>query len=454
MNERSKKPAAGRRRKKLKRPLPPAKQLEQQERRSTGRRLLVMGVFVLVTLFLTLAMIRMIIKSTAPEPKLYIVQEGSIVSEIYDKALLVRNEVVLDSPAAGVLLPNVNDGDKVRKDQVLGRIISSGGEDLWDKLEEIKYRISTRQLELMADGELGRAESLYLSADDKLLPLVNQIRRGGNAYSLPEKQLLAERMQIIVNERNERLMDYTGNDEKLLQLFAEKEEAEEELADYAVDLKSPLSGLVSFAPDSLSGEIDAEKIMEMSPAEVKSLMENASDAEADASRKVSASEDVAFLLRDIYQYIVFILPDRQVSEFPLNNLYDIEFPDEGIMAEDAELEYADADKDQLLLVFKTDKELAPLINRRYLNAKINLESERGLKVPKEALIFPEEHNSSFAKLMIVRSGYVYAEQVEVLKMDEKYAIVASPIGAQNELSVGSIVVQNPASAADGEQLGG
>lgn len=448
-----KRPAAVKRRT-LRRPLSPQEQRQRQERRGAGRRLVIMGVFVLVTLFLTLAMIQMVIRSTAPEPKLYIVREGSIVSEIFANALLVRNEVLLDSPAAGMFMPAANDGDKVRKDQVLGRVISAQGEDLWEDLSEIDYKISTRQLELMATGQLGRAEIVYESTDDKLLPLVNQIRRGDRVFNLAETDLLAERMQVIVDERNKRLMAVDGGDETLSALFAEKNKAEEKLSALATNLISPVSGLVCYGPDSLTARLNGDSLISKTPEEIKNLMKTLLHPEINSAREVKKAEDIAFVVQDVYQYIAFLLPERQAAEFPLDRRYDIVFPNEGIKVEQAGLELAQADKDNLFLVFKTDKELGPLINQRILHAKILLESDRGLKVPKEALLFPDEHNSSLAHVMLVRSGYVYDEAVEVLKMDEDYAIISSPIGAQHELAMGSIIVQNPAAVTAGEQLGG
>ncbi len=438
----------------LRRPLPPQVRVKKQERRSTRRRLIIMALFVLLTLFLTLAMIRLVIRSTAPEPKLYIVREGTIVSELYERALLVRDEVLLDAPAGGTFLPAANDGDKVRKNQVLGRVISPQGEALYQELEEIKYKISTRQLELMAAGELGHAEMIYESTDDKLLPLVNQIRRSARLENLNDTAVLAERMQVIVDERNERLMDYAGDDEVLNALLAEKQNAETRLAGYAVDVKSPLSGLVSYAPDSLTALLNADLLMSKTPKEMESIMKKSADAPVRAVRQVNQAEDIAFIVRDVSQYIAFLLPDMRPGDFPDDRSYEIEFPEEGVRIENARVVFSEADNENLFLLFKSDTELAPLINRRFLNAKILLESERGLKVPKEALRFPDEHNSSSALVMLVRSGYVYEEQVEVLKSDEDYAIIASPIGAHNEVTTGSIIVQNPAAVSAGEQLGG
>lgn len=454
MSEREQVPRDGRRRK-LKRPQSPYQQLRQKEARGARRRLVVMGAFVLAALFLTLAMIRVIVKSTAPDPKLYIVQEGTIVSQIYGSGIVARDEVLLDSPAAGFFLPLANDGDKVRRHQVLGRIVSSEGESVWDDLEKIKARLSTRRLELMAQGQSGRAESIYESTDDKLLPLVNQLRRQQIESDLAQADQLTARMQVIVEDRNNRLLDVKSGDETLDTLLNEKAAAEDRLKKFSTELEAPVSGLVSYSPDSQTAVLNGQALLAKTPEEVNQLISSMKEETITASRKVKKKEDIAFLVRGVYQYLGFTLQGQKTSDFPLDRPYDVELPDDGILIKGLTLESAKASSnDLLLLVFKTDQEIESLINRRVVKGKILLESDKGLKVPREALIFPDKNNLSVANVMVVQSGYVYQEQVEVHKLDQDYALVASPVGTKNELVVGSIIVRNPASVKAGEQVGG
>lgn len=441
-------------RKRVRRPVSPYRQVIEQEARAARRRILIMAGFVLITLFLTLAMINLIVKSTAPEPKLYIVREGSIVSELYTKALVVRNEKLLKAPSSGMFLPSMNDGDKAGKGQQVARVISDDGQELWERLEDTKYKLSTRQLELMAEGSLRSAKNIYESTDDKLLPLINQLRRSEIEHDFITAEQISERMQVLVDDRNNRLMSFDSEDQSLKVLIAEKERAEKALEVYAADLNAPVSGLICYAPDNLAASLDPEQLMAKSAGEIEDLIKKYESEVVGTSRRVDKDETVAFAVEGVYQYLAFVLEGHDASEFPEKRIYTIDFPNEGFSVENCRLQKAEAEGSKLLLLFRSDADLDELIGHRVLNAKILMESDRGLKVPREALTFPDPEDTSKARLMLLKSGYVYDEPVEVKKMDRDYAIITTPIGAQFEIKTGSVIIQNPASVKAGEQLGG
>ena len=443
-----------RRKRKVKRPVSPQQRLEQQEKRSARKRLLTMSSFVLVTLILTLAMIQMIIRSTAPNPKLFIVQRGTIFNEIYGDALIVRDERILSAPAAGMFQAAANDGEKVRKDAVLGRVLAPAGEDIWDELATINLELSTKQLELIAEGGMAAAETEFTSTDAKLLPLVNQLRMLDAKTDLISGERLADRIQVMIDARNARLLDIDFDDAALEALFERKAKAEEKLASAAKDLKSPESGIISYNPDALAGTLNGENILTKSAAALEQMTGQQNFQHFSPSREVRKGEHIAFLVRDIYQHFVFVLPGQKAVDFPLDRRYALDLADEGISIDNCELIQAKEEDGKLIVILRTESELEPLITQRVVRGRILLESDRGLKIPREALVFDGSGNYAKGTVMLLRSGYIYEESVEVQRMDENYAIISSPIGATYELREGSIIVQNPNAVKAGEQIGG
>ncbi len=429
-------------------------QVQKKEKAKGRKRLVVMSTFVLLTLVLTLAMISLIMAGTAPSPELFIVQQGTIISEVYSEGIIAREETVLNAPASGMFEPSSNNGEKVRKNATIGSVIKNSGLDYWNELEDIKREISTRQLELLANGSLGQNEADFSYTDQKLLPLINQLRRLDPSSDLYLAEQLSTHMQVLVDERNSKLLADGTDDPEIARLLESKETVEARLSQHATELTAPESGIIAFNPDSLAGRFNEDYVLTASAAELLKLQEQKSSQHIPLAREVRQSESIIMLVKDINQNLVFVLPGQKAENFPLNRTYTLELADEGTSIADCTLVQAREDDGNLILVFRTNSEVENLITKRFIRAKIQLESDRGLKVPLEALTFPNPLNQSVAKVMVIRSGYVHEETVEVRRTDKNYAIVSSPIGAEVELAVGTVIVQNPAAVKEGEQLGG
>ncbi len=436
------------------RPTSPQQQVRKKELSRSRKRLVTMSVFVIITLALTLVMIRMIMTGTAPAPQLFIIQQGTIVSEVYSEGIIARTENILHAPSGGMFEPAANNGDKVRKNALIGNVIKPSGMDYWNELEQVNLAISTRQLELMAEGQSTQTETDYLYTDQKLLPLVNQMRRLDQRSELYLAEQLATHLQVLMDERNSKLLSGNSDDSEIQTLLAKKDEVEANLSNHSTELLAPESGIIAFNPDSLAGTFDEAYALSASAADLRKLIEQKSSQPIPLAREVKQNESIIMLVKDIYQDFVFVMPGQKVENFPLDRTYTLILSDEGLEIPGCTLVSAKDDDGNLIAIFRTDSEVESLIAQRFIRAKIELESDRGLKVPLESLSFPDKNNPSVASVMVIRSGYVHEETVEVRKTDANYAIISSPIGAETALDVGTVIVQNRDSVKEGDSIGG
>ena len=191
----------------------------------------------------------------------------------------------------------------------------------------------------------------------------------------------------------------------------------------------------------------------MSAKDLENLMSTVETQNQDMVQMVHSGQEYGILLNAMYQYFAYSIEGYQALDFPLNRNYAIELSDLGLLLDNLDLVRAEDSDGKVVLLFRTSSQLERLISSRLLNSVILMQSDRGLRVPNEALRFNDDTKPRRAQIKIVRSGYVYEEDVDVLRQDDEYAIVVSPVGAEIEVGVGSVIIINPDAVEEGEQLG-
>ena len=433
------------------RPVSPYIQMLRQEKKQDRRQLTILTLFVLVTLVLTLVMIKLIIEGTAPSPKLYVVQQGSIKNTYTADALIVRDELPLKSPAGGFLVKNISDGNRVGKGSHIGDVISSQAGDLLENLQEAERNLSKRQLDLLYEGKFDQGKGAFIQTDQRLVPLVRQVREIGGT-DLQESDRLSLKMEVLLRSRNQDLLSIGGRDDALRELSEKLDSAKEALAPYETAVNAPVSGIISYQVSGQNKAIKAEDFLKLEPKKVEEEIRAFKPASKEPGQEIKEGQEFAFLVQAINQDIHVILEGVSPSRFEVDRVYEIVFPDQGISLDDARLIQVKQQDDLLWLSFRSKSQLESLITYRKIPAEIILESDKGLKIPVQALVGRKKDQTKRAHVMVLRSGYVYEEAVDILREDGEYAIVSSPLGVEKELETGSIIILNPEAVKAGTQL--
>ena len=70
-----------------------------------------------------------------------IMRMGEIEESITTDALIVRNETVVYSPADGVIIKNIEEGEKIKSGSTIATVLNKGSEKLLDDLKALDLRI-------------------------------------------------------------------------------------------------------------------------------------------------------------------------------------------------------------------------------------------------------------------------------------------------------------------------
>lgn len=420
--------------------------------KTNRRRMLMMLFFVVLTLVLTMLMIRLVMSSTSSRPELYIVREGTITNQIFSPMLIVRNEEILSSPASGILSPLLVDGNKIAKNAPAAYIVSHDGAAIWEKLGQAKRKLSSRQLDLLYEGDFSEAQTAFQHTDKALKPLINQLHII-DENNLRNAEGVIQQIDISINERNQELLSISTQDEVIQTIKQEITTIEAALEPYSSEAKVPKSGIINFYIDNLSGKHTVEDIENMDAKQIQEIADSYIDESRDVVREVREGQAYGAILSDMYQYFVYVLTEYEASDFPLTRKYGINAPSLGIHLDKIELVSARDSEGKVILVFRTASQMKSLLTSRVLDTTITMQSDKGLKVPNEVLRYPDAENPQRASVMVLISGYVYETYVDIMRQDEDYAIVSSTLDSEQKINNGSVIILNPEAVVAGEQLG-
>lgn len=198
----------------------------------------------------------------------YILDIGEIANSIDKEMLIVREENVLKAPADGYISYYADDGDRLRKDGIVGKIQN---EELRGD-EGLNLRIIDRRInELRGGVEVKNPEQEMDQIDFRIdflfSDIQNRIREKEYSYipSLKNELLtLVERKKLIQGASS--LGDLT-----LEQLQIQKEELENKVHAEKFYIRTKEAGILSFYHDGASERLGVDKIKELKVSDIENF---------------------------------------------------------------------------------------------------------------------------------------------------------------------------------------
>lgn len=483
------------------------RRLDAIDQRKARASALKMVFFVVLTLSLTIFMIYMILSGTKAQPQLYVVQLERVREQVSAPALLQREEIFLQAPAAGYFRPAAAEGERRSVGSLVAYIVPEGYEDILSESDRLAEAISTRQLELIRDGEQDRILEAYLAWDRQLFPLIEQLRVQDEEASLDDIRSFNLALDDVIRQRSRSLLQESYRDPELEKLVSEYTQIQETLSSYAAAVTAPAAGHLSYLLEE-----DTEAIPELPALDPETAPGEESGTDSSEEEKVSidgrqlaarlnagnkltlrideaeAGETVARMVTGAWQELHYLLPADRSWEMGAS--YSISVPAEGITISNCELISARVADNHVHLIFRTDQQVEHLAGREIVNTRIENYSSPALRVPIEAIIVdprsqdlmqpsmtdvnnpligpPRYSDSSAApdgsdgqpvsargrtSIYRLESGFVNQIPVEILTETDTYALVRSPEGAEAPLAEGQIIILNPDSSTPGAALG-
>ncbi|NLO35786.1 MAG: hypothetical protein GX112_05460 [Clostridiaceae bacterium] len=428
-----------------------ADRLARIERRKARQRAFSLTILVLLIMVATVYAIIWVMREARPRPRFIFIQEGTVTHQVTLTGLIVRDDQLFTAPSDGILKPLAAEGSRVARGQKLALVIPEGREAELDELQKCEKDIIDLQNELMQQGKGAAARAIYDESEASLAAVINLIRADLTRQDLGNISTYQTALNLILEQRTARLMPVDFQDARLADLKLTRTALEQSLGLAAATLTCQKPGIVSYRLDGLEGDLSNKSILSM-PAERIQEQIGASTDSLPVSETVTKDAAVLRVASGLYQSLAFMVPGNQTALFPVDSTHTLTLTDEGLPMAGCQAVRVEKSAGDTLVVFRTDRRIEWLSDRRVVRATLPLTQTTGLKVPVSSLLDYDADNGT-AILMIVVNGVARHCPVAVVDQDGQSAIVAGVADADYPISVATILVVNPDSIQEGEFIG-
>jgi hypothetical protein len=409
-----------------------------------------LGTVVILIMVVAAAAILYVTDYVTAKPNYSFISLGTIEHSVGSTALIIRDEQTFTSSSKGSLVALATEGSRVAKNQELAMIIPDGMEETSAALRSILIQIVDLQRELMAEGKGSGADAVCLEADAEILPIIHMIRADSMDSQSINLVSYSSSIQVLMDRRDAALQNIDFQDEPLSTLIAKKNELQNSLSSQSVSLYAEIPGIVSYKLDGMENIMNTDLALAMLPEQCSDYIIS-SKASIPGDLEIESGEQAVRICQNAQQYLATIVSGTSVSDFPLDALFSIRVPSEGIVVEDCRVIRTVQTQAGAFVVFLTTSQVERLLDRRTAEIEIIMsETQPGLRVPVSSLINPD-FDTGYAQILYNSSGYARKLTVTVLDHDREYAIIA-PVEGFDIPNMSTIIITNPNTISEGDKV--
>lgn len=430
-------------------PLDRAEHMRATQRKRTITSALFLSVIVILIMVVTAAAILYVTDYAAAKPNYSFVSNGTIEHSIGATALIIRDETTFTSAAEGSLVALALEGSRVCKDQKLAMIIPAGLDSTSDSLRNIQQQIVEAQRNLMEKGKGSGADTICLEADNEILPIMNMIRADSLADSLSDLMSYSSSIQVLMDKRDSDLQSIDFLDEQLSALIVSKTDLENTLSAQADTLIAVIPGIVSYKLDGFESTLNSAFIASITQEQYADYVQKSKGILSN-DLQIVKDEAALRICQNAEQYLVTLVANCSVTDFPMDSLCDIRVPSEGVVITDCKVVRSVQGTGGVFVAFQTTSQVERLLDRRTAEIEIIQSSTLGLRVPASSVI-DADYKTGFADILYNKSGYARRLRVVVVDHDREYAIIA-PVEGFDSPNLSTIIITNPSTISEGDKV--
>lgn len=421
---------------------------KQKAQGQTGK----LAVIILAIMIFTMVGIVRVIHNYKPSPQFMFLAERSISEKYQVNALLIRDETVFRSPADGIVRSLFADGSKVAKNEKLAYVIPQNQNVELKELRNLENEIINYQYELIEKDNNAGARQIDQETSD-------QIRNGfSNVYN----EILTRQfsnlandestLNAILSQRNDKLRNYDFKDARLTDLLDHYHELEEKLGGKSNVIESSQSGVYIRSYDGLEDRLNPKNIKSLTADQVSKYLSEANQGRLDTIEEVKRDEPLYCLTNSIEQLLAFFIPAGKSTEVQVNSWVDAVTSDGINLQHGLVIRSEETDRGTLIVV-RCNTGLERLADRRIVELHLELNKQKGLRVPVTALVDFKKGNPE-AKVYLEDSGKIAEAPVKITAITEDYALIEGLSDSKNKVVESAMIVLNPESVSPGDSASG
>lgn len=368
----------------------------------TKVKLAILIISVLIVIYIIIAVINLL-----REPAdTFMVENGKVCQEETTIGYIIREEKIIkgDNYKNGIITIK-GEGEKVSKNASVFRYYSNNEEKLVEEINELNVKI---------DEALANSSNVP-SGDEKALEKQIEGKIDGiwNFNDVQKIQEYKKDINSYMTKKAKIAGELSASGSYIKDLIEQRNNYEKELNVGSEELKSAMSGIVSYRVDGLEEVLNPSDFTNLS----KNLLEGLN---IKTGQIVATSTEAGKVVNNFNCYIATILGSQNAIDAKVDDKVEIRLSNQNELK--AQIVYKAPENDnEYVIVFKIEECVEELVNYRKISTDIIWWSEDGLKVPNSAIIYDEE----LAYVIRNRAGYLDKILVKKIIENRDYSIVKS-----------------------------
>jgi len=383
-----------------------------------------------------------------------IMRMGEIEESITTDALIVRNETVVYSPADGVIIKNIEEGEKIKSGSTIATVLNKGSEKLLDDLKALDLRIIEAQREKAKND--GFFSNDIKSIDEKIEEKLMNVMTLANSNSLSEVKSIKEDIDELIQKKATITGDLSISDAHISSLKAEKQVIQEGINQNKSSITSDISGIISYVVDGCESFLNEEAIGHLTPKDIKNIKPQINSRKVD-DLAVEYNKPVVKVISGIDYYIVFAVDEKEAMDFDVEDNLKIRINDINKVIDGTVMYKSDEMDGKFIIAVKTDKAMSDTATLRNINVDLIKNYYSGLVVPLKSLVDIDTATMT-AKIGLVRAQRAEFVPVKIVGKNNEFAIIdnvdKSYYGDDNSrhpsISLYSSYIVNPKNIEEGQ----
>lgn len=402
---------------------------------------------ILVVLFLLLYIPSLIFWAYGKNVTTDIVRMGEIEDSDRMDAVIVRNEIVLNSSIGGKCIKEINEGEKVKANDRVATVLNSSSEKLLEELKTLDLNI--------IDSQKKRNENLELFSED-LKKLENEIEEKlkkiiklSNSNELSKVEEIKKEVDGLIQKKAAIAGGLSSPDAHIKKLLAQKEDLQRRINANTKDINASLSGVVSYMVDGYENVLTPERISELSIKDLENVQVKGTQKDIE-ELGVEASSPFAKVITDVEYYLLMTIDSKRVDGFKVDDKLDIRLNEFDKVINGDVYYRSNSQNGKCLLAVKVSKALSETAALRKVNIDLIKSRYSGLKVPLRSLRNIDTKNR-VAELCLVKAERARFVKVKIVGKNDEYAIIENVV-TPKEYSVNlySSYILNPVNIDEGQ----
>ncbi len=335
-------------------------------------------------------------------------EQGSIYEEERSIGYIIREETVTKGSNYKNGMEKIkSEGEKVAKGEHIFRYYSNGESSLIKKIQDLDQKI---------EKAMSQEDLPFLSADIKTIEkqIEDQINSLYKANDMQTVKEIKKQISENITKKAKIAGTLSPAGSYLKKLIDERSTYENQLNKGVEYLSAPVSGVVSYKVDGYEEVLTPNDFSKLSADFLEKLGFKTGQVVAD-------STESAKIINNFECYIACILNSKQAKEATVGDNVKIRLPNNDEVT--GQIVYISNENDELLIVFRINRDIQSLISYRKISFDIIWWSATGKKVPNESIAYEQKGENQIAYVCRTRAGYTTKIWVKVLKQNEKHAII-------------------------------